>query len=139
MLTLEDYLEVIERKGSVRKAAMVLDMPSETIARKFRSLPKDDPLYKHYRYLVGNRGTNRRVSQVPVSTKDLEGYLLLIEREGSVRMAAQKLGVTVQAISCKFVRLHPSNPLYIRYKALGGKSGRKVGFRFGKKSSPSAT
>lgn len=63
--------------------------------------------------------------QSPISHEQILDEL---ENQGSVRRAAKVLGISAQAISARFSRMKPDNPLKVRYEQLKGTAGRLKGW-----------
>jgi hypothetical protein len=58
-MTNDQLLEAIAQYGSVRKAAIALLISPESISKRFRKLPDDDPLKQKYNELTGKKGRPR--------------------------------------------------------------------------------
>ncbi|HEY9646770.1 MAG TPA: hypothetical protein V6C88_10390 [Chroococcidiopsis sp.] len=60
MHTHQEILEAIALHGSVRKAAIALDITPQSITKRFGKLSKEDPLRIDYEVLKGQKGRPRK-------------------------------------------------------------------------------
>ncbi len=68
-MTLPELLSVIIQHGSVRKAAIALNVSPESISKRFRALPDDDPIKQQYLESLSRRGKPRKYPDTPEGTR----------------------------------------------------------------------